>query len=194
MFRAAAYLWASLLAAALLLSACTGSDAVDQNGVSTYEFKGATQLGKLIPEKQRRPAADFDGKLLDGGTFSLASTKGKAVVLNFWGSWCTPCRTELPQFDLLYRNVMKARGVTFLGVDSKDDAGKGRDFVRANDISFPSVYDEPGRIPVRLGHLPAIALPFTVLLDRQGRVAAVYALQLSYKDLKASLDRLLAER
>ena len=184
---------ASLIAAALLLSACTGSDAVDQNGVSTYQFKGATQLGKLIPAADRKPAADFDAKLLNGGSFSLASTKGKAVVLNFWGSWCTPCRTELPQFDLLYRNVMKARGVTFLGVDSKDDAGKGRDFLRTNDITFPSVYDEPGRIPVRLGHLPATAFPFTVLLDAKGRVAAVYALQVSYKDLEQALNRLLAE-
>ena len=186
--------FASLIAAALLLSACTGSDAVDQNGVSTYQFKGATQLGKLIPATNRKPAADFDAKLLDGGTFKLASTRGKAVVLNFWGSWCTPCRTELPQFDLLYRKVMKARGVTFLGVDSKDDAGAGRDFVRTNDISFPSVYDEPGRVPVRLGHLPATSLPFTVLIDPKGRVAAVYALQVSYKDLEGALDRLLAER
>ena len=186
---------ASLIAAALLLSACTGSDAVDQNGVSTYQFKGATQLGKLIPATNRKPAADFDAKLLSGGgTFKLASTRGKAVVLNFWGSWCTPCRTELPQFDLLYRKVMKARGVTFLGVDSKDDAGAGRDFVRTNDISFPSVYDEPGRVPVRLGHLPATSLPFTVLIDPKGRVAAVYALQVSYKDLEGALDRLLAER
>jgi peroxiredoxin len=193
--RACASYLAALLAAAFLLSACTGgSDAVDQSANGNFRFNGGTQLGKLIPEAKRKPAADFDGKLLDGGTFSLTSTKGKPVVLNFWGSWCPPCRTELPQFDLLYRNVMKARGVAFLGIDTKDDKGKGRDFVRTNDISFPSIYDEPGETAVRLGKLPAAGLPFTVLLDRQGKVAAVYLFALSYNDLHAALDRLLAER
>ena len=192
-FSRAAGLLAGLLAAALLLAACTGSDAVDQSANGTFQFVGGTPLGKLIPASQRKTAADFDGTLLDGGTFSLKSTKGKAVVLNFWASWCTPCRTELPQFDLLYRKV-KSRGATFLGIDTKDDKGKGRDFVRTNDISFPSVYDEPGETAVRLGKLPAAALPFTVLLDKRGKVAAVYLVRLSYNDLQAPLDRLLAER
>jgi thiol-disulfide isomerase/thioredoxin len=193
--RACASYLAALLAAAVLLAACTGgSDAVDQNANGTFKFSGGTQLGKLIPEAKRKPAANFDGKLLDGGAFSLTSTKGKPVVLNFWGSWCPPCRTELPQFDLLYRNVMKARGVSFLGIDTKDDKGKGRDFVRTNDISFPSIYDEPGETAVRLGKLPATGLPFTILLDRQGKVAAVYLVALSYRDLQQALNKLLAER
>jgi len=183
----------SLFAAAALLSACTGSDAVDQNGVNTYQFHGATKLGQLIPDSQRKPAGTFEGKLLDGKPFSLASTKGKAVVLNFWGSWCPPCRVELPQFDLLYRKA-KTRGAAFIGIDSKDTTESARAFVKDNDISFPSVYDEPGRVPLRLGHVPAIGLPFTVLLDKRGRVAAVYALALSYKDLEPPLERLLAER
>jgi peroxiredoxin len=193
MKRASAYLWASLLAAALLLSACAGSDAVDQNGASTFDFHGATKLGTLIPEAKRKPAAEFEGSLIDGGRFSLKSTRGKAVVLNFWASWCTPCRTELPQFDLLYREV-KSRGATFLGIDTKDDKGKGRSFLKNNDISFPSIYDEPGETAVRLGNIPSAALPFTVLIDKQGKVAAVYVVRVSIKDLAPPLDRLLAER
>src|SRR4051812_26108519 len=133
----------SLFAAAALLSACTGSDAVDQNGNGNFKFLGGTQMGKLIPAGQRKAAADFDGKLLDGGSFSLKSAHGRPVVLNFWASWCTPCRIELPQFDLLYRKL-KPRGATFVGVDTKDDKGKGRAFVKDNDITFPSIYDEPG--------------------------------------------------
>ena len=183
----------SLLAAALLLSACTGSDAVDQNAAGNFEFSGGTPLGKLIPAGERKPAADFDGTLIDGGKFALKSTAGRPVVLNFWASWCPPCRTELPQFDLLYRKV-KSRGATFVGIDTKDDKGKGRNFLKSNDISFPSVYDEPGETAVRLGKIPAAALPFTVLLDRRGKVAAVYLVRLSYKDLETPLDRLLAER
>ncbi|HVU92038.1 MAG TPA: TlpA disulfide reductase family protein [Jatrophihabitans sp.] len=184
---------AVLIAALLTVSACTGSDAVDQSAASTFKFHGATKLGEVFPQSQRKPAADFDGKLLDGGTFSLASTKGKVVVLNFWGSWCPPCRTELPQFDLLYRKV-KSRGVAFVGVDTKDAKGNAENFVRTNDITFPSIYDEPGEVAVRLGNLPAVSLPFTVLVDQQGKVAAVYVQRMSYDDLKTALDKLLAER
>jgi peroxiredoxin len=183
----------ALCAALLTVSACTGSDAVDQSGGSTFKFHGATKLGDLYPQGKRKPAADFDGKLLDGGTFSLASTKGKVVVLNFWGSWCPPCRTELPQFDLLYRKT-KAQGVSFVGIDTKDVRGNAETFVRNNDITFPSVYDEPGEVAVRLGNLPAVSLPFTVVVDQQGRVAAVYVQRMSYDDLKSAIDKLLAER
>jgi peroxiredoxin len=189
MFRALT----ALLAAALLLSACTGSDAVDQTGVQHYKFEGATPIGKLYPASKRQPAADFDGKLVNGGSFQLASTRGKVVVLNFWGSWCGPCKTELPQFDLLYRKV-KAKGVDFVGINTKDPKDNARAFIRNNDISFPNVYDEPGEVAVRLGNLPAVSLPFTVLVDQAGKVAAVYIARLSFNDLQGSIDKLLAER
>jgi len=183
----------SLVAALLLLSACTGSDAVDQTSNGTFQFNGATGLGKLIPEAKRRPAADFKGKLLDGGAMHLAQTKGKVVVLNYWASWCLPCRTESPQFDLLYRKV-KTRGVDFYGIDTKDVRDKAKQFVSNNDISYPIVFDEAGETAVRLGNLPTAALPFTVLVDKAGKVAAVYVVRLSYNDLQKSLNQLLAER
>lgn len=183
----------ALLAAVLLLSACTGSDAVDQTGGGQFKFHGATKLGDLYPQGKRKAAANFEGTLLDGGSFSLASTKGKVVVLNFWGSWCGPCKTELPQFDLLYRKV-KSRGVAFVGIDTKDPKDNARSFVRNNDISFPNVYDEPGEVAVRLGNLPAVSLPFTVVIDQQGDVAAVYVQRLSYADLNTAVTKLLAER
>src|SRR4051794_24331345 len=189
MFRAVS----ALLAAALMLSACTGSDAVDQTGGGAFKFGGATRLGDLYPQSHRKAAADFDGKLLDGGTFKLASTRGKVVVLNYWASWCGPCKTETPQFDLLYRKV-KSQGVAFVGIDTKDPKGQARNFIRNNDISYPIVYDEPGESAVRLGNLPTVNLPFTVLLDKAGKVAAVYVVRLSYDDLHKAVDKLLAEQ
>jgi peroxiredoxin len=189
MFRAVS----ALLAAALMLSACTGSDAVDQTGGGAFKFGGATRLGDLYPQSHRKAAADFDGKLLDGGTFKLASTRGKVVVLNYWASWCGPCKTETPQFDLLYRKI-KSRGVDFLGIDTKDAKENARSFVRNNRITYPILYDEPGETAIRLGNLPTVNLPFTVLLDKQGKVAAVYVVRLSGIDLQKAVTRLLAER
>jgi peroxiredoxin len=182
-----------VLAAALALSACTGSDAVDQNPNGTFKFSSGTPLGKLYPVKDRRPAGSFSGTLLDGGTTNLAATHGNVVVINFWAAWCAPCKTETPQFDLVYRRT-KARGVDFLGIDTKDILGNAKAFVSDYDISYPIVYDEQGETALRLGDLPATALPFTVLLDKRGRVAAVYIIRLSAKDLTGALDKLLAER
>jgi peroxiredoxin len=183
----------ALLAAVLTLAACAGTDAVDQNAGSTFQFHSGTPLGSLYPQNERKPAGSFTGTLLDGGTTSLAATAGKVVVLNFWASWCEPCKIETPQFDLVYRK-MKSRGVAFLGIDTKDVKSNAQAFVRSYDISYPIVYDETGATALRLGDLPATALPFTVLLDKHGRVAAVYIVRLSAKDLTRALDRLLAER
>jgi peroxiredoxin len=189
MFRALT----ALVAAALVLAGCSGKDAVDQTGGGTFKFHGATALGQLYPKADRKPASDFKVQLLDGGTMNLSSTKGKIVVLNYWATWCAPCKTELPQFDLLYRKL-KSRGVHFVGIDTKDEKGSAQSFVKNYDISFPIAYDEPGETAVRLGNLPTVSLPFTVLIDQQGKVAAVYIVRLSYNDLQGAIDKLLAGR
>ncbi|MDT4914860.1 MAG: hypothetical protein QOC66_3988 [Pseudonocardiales bacterium] len=183
----------TLLASLLALSACTGKDAVDQGGNSTFKFRSGTALGNLYPQAERKQAGGFTGNLLDGGTTSLAQRKGKVVVINFWATWCGPCKTETPQFDSVYRTI-KARGVDFLGIDTKDVRSNAQSFVKTYDITYPMIFDEQGETALRLGQLPAAALPFTVLVDKQGKVAAVYIVRLSAKDLTGALDKLLAER
>ena len=152
----------------------------------------APRWARSIPHADRKKAGSFTGELLDGGKTSLAAAKGKIVVVNFWAAWCAPCRTETPQFDLLYRKI-KSKGVDFIGIDTKDVKGNARAFVKENDISYPIVYDEQGETALRLGNIPQAALPFTVLIDKQGKVAGVYVIRLSTIDLQRSLDTLLAE-
>lgn len=191
--RAAAAVLAWLTAAVLVLAGCTGKDAVDQSG-GNFRFVSGTARGSVITPGDRKSAADFDGSLLGGGTYRSAANKGKVVVVNFWATWCGPCTVETPQFDLVYR-AYKSKGVAFVGIDTKE-AGRDqpRAFVRDHHISYPIVFDEQGETAVRLGNLPAQALPFTVLIDKQGRVAAVYQVALSPKDIEPVINELLAEK
>jgi thiol-disulfide isomerase/thioredoxin len=186
---------AAAVAAALagsLLSACTGSNAVDQSGGS-YRFVSGNKLGSMIAPGHRKKVGTVTGNLLDGGTFNLACDLGKVTVINFWATWCGPCTTETPQFDSVYRQY-KNQGVTFVGIDTKES---GRDapraFVRDNKISYPIVFDENGETAIELGKIPSQSLPFTVVLDKLGRVAGVYLGKLEPKDLTPVLTKLIAE-
>jgi thiol-disulfide isomerase/thioredoxin len=178
----------ALFTALLAVSACTSS-----SSGGSYRFTSATQLGKLIPIVARKPAGTFTGTLLDGGTLGTNQLRGKVAVLNFWASWCAPCRIESPQLDLLYRRV-KSQGLEFVGIDTKDAKSNAQAFVHDFNISYPIVFDELGEVAIRLGNLPARGLPFTVLLDKAGDVAAVYLGELTIKDLQGPLDMLRAEQ
>lgn len=177
----------------LLLSACTGKDAVDQAAGGQYRFVSGTGVGKTIAAADREKAGGFTGDLLNGGTLTLAASAGKVTVINFWATWCGPCTVETPQFDEVYR-ANKAKGVAFIGIDTKETStDAARAFIKDNDISYPIVSDEKGETAVALGKIPALALPFTVLIDKQQRVAAVYLKTLTPKDLQPVLDTLIAE-
>ena len=183
---------AAVLAAALVASACTGKDAVDQ-GAGQFRFVSGTKSGKLIAAADRKKSGSFSGDGLSGGTVGLKQFAGKVVVVNFWATWCEPCKIETPQFDAMYREN-KAKGVQFVGIDTKElSKDAPRAFVKDNDITYPIIFDEPGRTAVQIGKLPALALPFTVLIDKHQRVAAVYLAKLSPKDLQPTLDKLIAE-
>ncbi len=181
--RAAAALAAG---AALLLSACSSSS----NG-KDFSFTSFTTKGTIMPSADRKPAQDIGGDLLGGGKMSLSDAAGKVVVVNFWASWCGPCAVETPQFDLLYRKV-KSKGVAFVGIDTKDEKSGATTFIDHNHISYPMIYDFPGKTALTLGNIPA-NLPFTVLVDKTGKVAAVYNGQVTDKDLQKSIDSLSAE-
>lgn len=179
---------ACALALAVTLAACTGTSG---GSAHTYQFTSATRTGALMPVGQRKPAADFSGTLLSGGRTSLKATAGKVTVVNFWAAWCGPCKVETPQFALLSQQVDK-QGVAFLGIDTKDDADSARTFLKQNGVDYPNIYDQQGRTAIQLGNIPA-NLPFTVLVDKRGRVAAVYFGGLTVADLRPPIQRLVAE-
>jgi thiol-disulfide isomerase/thioredoxin len=188
---------AALVVAALLaagLAACTGKDAVDQSAGGEYRFVTATQVGHVFPVADRKSVGPVTGTLMDGSPFTLSAARGKVVLINFWATWCGPCKTETPQLDALYRDI-GSKGIDFVGVDTKElSRDAGTSFISDNKISYPIVWDEPGKTALQLGHIPAAGLPFTVLIDKQQRVAAVYLRSLTPGDLTPVLTSLAAEQ
>ena len=181
------------LCALLLVGCSTGHDAVEVNNGGEFRFVAGTPAGEVIPAADRRTAPQFSGTLLAGGDFSAKDLAGQVAVLNFWGSWCPPCRVETPEFQQVYAQV-KDRGVAFLGIDVKEtDEQFPQAFVHRFGIEFPSLYDPTGETALAFRDYPANAIPSTIVLDRSGRVAAVYTGPVAQTDLRTVLDRLIGE-
>jgi peroxiredoxin len=185
---------ATALSAALALSACSGgTNAVDQSAGNQFRYVQANKKGSVIEAAQRKQAGPVTGTLLAGGEYRLSDDRGKVVVLNYFASWCPPCQTETPQFDSIYRE-RKSAGVQFVGMDVKDPSkSAAQSWIKDKGITFPVVYDEAARSAIQLGDVPMAALPSTVVIDKQGRVAAVYVGSVLPKDLTPALDELTKE-
>ncbi|SHG78473.1 Peroxiredoxin [Geodermatophilus nigrescens] len=186
-------LLAAVAGLAVLTGCSTGDDQVDVTNGGQFRFVAGTPAGEVIPEGERQSAPDFGGTLLGGGDWTSDELDGRIAVLNFWGSWCAPCRVETPQFQEVYAEV-RDEGVEFLGLNVKEaDEQFGQAFVDTQGIEFPSLYDPAGEVALTFRDYPANAIPSTIVLDREGRVAAVYTGEVSQDDLRAVLDLLLGE-
>ena len=182
----------ALAAAALAAGCTTGSDQVDVNNGGEFRFVAATPSGEVIPAGERAAAPDFAGTLLDGGDFASDELSGDVAVLNFWGSWCAPCRVETPEFQEVYADV-RDEGVQFLGINVKDTDQLARAFEERFGIEFPSLSDPRGEVALAFRDYPANAIPSTIVLDRESRVAAVYTGEVSQEDLRRVIDLVLEE-
>ena len=181
---------------AAVLAGCSGGDASNAStatdGSGEFDFEGNTPLGELIPAEARQAAPPFRGELLDGTAFTSTSLTGDIAVLNFWGSWCAPCRVETPEFQAVYADVAES-GVQFLGIDVKDDRQLAQAFVERVGAKYPSVFDPRGEVALAFRGFPANVVPSTILLDPEGRVAAVYVAVVPEEDLRRAIDQMLAE-
>jgi thiol-disulfide isomerase/thioredoxin len=132
---------------------------------------------------------EVKGKLLaDGSPWSSMSARGSVLVVNFWASWCGPCRVEQPQLNRVAR-AYRGRGVRFIGINVRDSHGAAQSYAEEFKIPYPSLFDQAAVSAVRL---QAFALPSTFILDRDGVMAYRLTGKTTVAILSARLDKLLS--
>ena len=127
----------------------------------------AAAISKIAADNERREQSDFTLGALSGKTWTLKEQRGKVVVLNFWATWCPPCRKEMPDLEALYQQF-KDQGLVILAI-SDEDAGKVKPFIAQQKVTYPILLD-PGRKVNELFQIEGI--PKTFVYDRNGKLVA----------------------
>ncbi len=139
-------------------------------------------------QQPRRP--DFSLPDLDGKLQSINNWNGKVIMVNFWASWCPPCRREIPGLNRLYKNYQK-QGFVILGI-ALDDSQSVRNFVDPLGINYPILLGGKTGIKISNAYGNELgALPFTVIINRKGRIIRAHPGELSYKQAEALITPLL---
>ena len=153
----------------------------------------AVRTVTVVPAGARTAPVEVAGQSLTGEPVSTAGYRGGPVVLNVWGSWCAPCRTEAPVLRSISTSYT-GQGVRFLGLNVKDNPAAALSFERRYGIAYPSLDDRTGEASRTLAeHLPAATVPATLVLDASGRVAARVLGAVEESTLRALLDDVLRE-
>jgi cytochrome c biogenesis protein CcmG/thiol:disulfide interchange protein DsbE len=147
----------------------------------------------LIDKNRTQPtsgkAPDFSLSTFDGKTVSLSDLRGKVVVINFWASWCAPCRDEAPDLQRTWERYQE-RGVVFLGIAYTDTERNALAFVKQSGATYPNGLDIGTRISARYR---IQGVPETFIIDRDGNVVEFVMAPLTEVELSASLERALAQ-
>jgi len=136
------------------------------------------------------PAPSYTIPRVGGGSDSLLAHRGSVVLLNFWATWCPPCKAEMPALETLYRSE-RARGLVVLGIDQGESLSTAGAFARAHGVTFPILVDADQRYAASY---VSIGLPTTVLVSRDGHVARGIDGAQTLPQLRALVGPLLAAR
>ncbi|WP_189151206.1 TlpA family protein disulfide reductase [Streptomyces lacrimifluminis] len=185
---------ATVAASALALTAC-GSGGTSGGSGDTNFITGTDGIA-TVAQGERDAAPDLSGPTIDGKQLDVADYKGEIVVINVWGSWCGPCRLEAKNFVAVSADL-KDQGVQFVGINTRDTStGPAVAFEKQYGVTYPSLYDPTGKLMLRFkkGTLNPQAIPSTLVLDRQGKIAARTLQALSEDNLRKMLKPVLAEK
>lgn len=174
-----------------LLAGCTAD--TGQSVAGQGYIAGQGTIAELAASERDDPV-EISGRTLDGERFDVADHRGEVVIVNVWGAWCPPCIAEAPALQQVWEQT-EVKGVQFVGIDFRDNVDAARAHEKRFGITYPSIDDPAGETLLRLrGTLPARAIPSTLVLDRQGRVAARVLGQVRAATLRALVSDALGER
>ncbi|MET7569516.1 TlpA disulfide reductase family protein [Streptomyces sp. NPDC005492] len=185
---------AGVAVAALVLSACSSGGTSGGSGNTNF-ITGSDGIA-TVRKGDRQAAPDLSGKTIDGKTLDTADYKGKVVVVNVWGSWCSPCRAEADNLVQVAK-ATAGKDVQFVGLNTRDTSTEPAvAFEKKYDVPYPSLYDPTGKLMLRFkkGTLNPQAIPSTIVIDRDGKIAARALQALSEDKLREMLDPVIAEK
>lgn len=198
--RRGAFVAACALGLSLLTAACND----DANSVASQAMAGDGKgyvagdgTVEQLAVADRGAAVSLGGTTVDGKSWSTAAdAPGKVVVVNVWGSWCAPCVDETPHLQQVWQSYSTAgKPVAFVGIDIKESAATAAAFLKANSVTYPSLSDSgSGGQPMLALQGKAAATPSTLVLDRQGRIAARVLGATTVSTLTGLVDDVLAEQ
>ncbi|WIA99149.1 TlpA disulfide reductase family protein [Curtobacterium sp. MCBA15_012] len=166
---------ATALIAALALAGCSSNDSLSKQYGSgtTQNYISGDGAVTEVSAGDRKDPVDFTAKDTDGDTISAKDLRGKVVVLNFWYAGCPPCRAEAKYLNEVH-DQYQGQDVAFVGVNVRDEEGSAAAFERTFGVDYPTVLDaKTGTVQLALsGQIAPNAVPATIVLDKQGRVAA----------------------
>jgi thiol-disulfide isomerase/thioredoxin len=174
----------------LIVVLATGWAGGGNGGMSTVGGNAST----VVYQAGHRPLApEFTGTTLTGSKLSFSSYRGKVVVLNFWGSWCVPCREEAPILAAVAEKYQRS-WVSFLGVDVRDTTASALAFTHSFHVAYPSVSDQSSAVTLDFtAKVPIAGTPTTLVVDRTGHIAGAVFGTVTYPGLTAIVAKVTAE-
>jgi thiol-disulfide isomerase/thioredoxin len=160
---------AVVIVASAVLTACSNNS----NGSSSSETSYVAGDGStiLVAADKRGDAIELASKTLEGKPLDITNWRGDIVVVNLWASWCGPCRSEAVTLEKVNKQLAP-KGIHFLGLNTRDGLAAAKAFEDRFPTGYPSIQDNDGVLTLAFGNLGPAATPSTMILDRQGRVAA----------------------
>lgn len=158
-----------------------------QNDMDITQNKDEISQSDQDVEKEKTKAPDFTVLDADGNTVKLSDMFGKPIVLNFWASWCLACKSEMPEFDKVYKET--GDDVTFMMIDlvdgQQETKEKGEQYIKKQDFSFPVYFDIKQDAADTYG---IVSLPTTIFIDKDGYIITGAEGAIDAKTLKNGID------